>query len=213
MRIGGVELGDDLVTLATRLQLCGDQFGHEVAVARDGALEHARLLGERLGVDQVAVVAQREHVLAHRPVGGLGVAPGRRTGRRVAAVPDREVAHQPRQRAVVEDAGDETLVLDHRELVAIADGHARRLLAAVLQREEAQVGEVGDRLPGGVHGEDAARLLGMVGVDVVDSRRPRRVRVAHGPQSAVPDPRRGEPAPNRLVLHRTHPRPSPTLPG
>ena len=48
--------------------------------------------------------------------------------------------------AVVEHRGDQALVLDHEDLGAVAHRHARRLLAAVLEGEEAEVGQVGDRL-------------------------------------------------------------------
>jgi hypothetical protein len=171
-------------------QLGGDELGHEVAVAGDGALEHARLLHQRLGVDEVPVVAESEHVVVDRPVGRLGVAPGRRAGGRVAAVADGQVAVEAGQSAVVEHAGHQALVLDDRELLAIADGHAGRLLAAVLEGEEAEIGELGDGLvgrpPRGVEADDAARLLEVV------------VAVRHGPQSAVPTTPIGEPVPDVL---------------
>jgi len=50
-------------------------------------------------------------------------------------VADGDVAGQPRQRALVEDGGHQAHVLDHHDGVAVADRHASRLLAAVLQRE------------------------------------------------------------------------------
>ena len=62
------------------------------------------------------------------------------------------------ERAVVEHVGHEAHVLDDGDRLAVADRHARRLLAAVLQGVEAEVGEVGDRLARGVDAEDAARL-------------------------------------------------------
>ena len=77
-------------------------------------------------------------------------------------MPDRQVPTEARERTVVEDGGHEALVLHHGYSAAIADRHASRLLTAVLQREQAEVGQVGDGLPGGVDAEDAARLLGMV---------------------------------------------------
>ena len=43
--------------------------------------------------------------------------------------------------------------------LAVAHRHAGGLLAAVLQGVEAEVGQVGDGLAGGVHAEDAAGLL------------------------------------------------------
>ena len=44
-------------------------------------------------------------------------------------------------------------------VVAVAHRHARRLLAAVLQGVQPEVGEVSDGLARGVHAEDAARFL------------------------------------------------------
>ena len=44
-----------------------DQLGHQVAVAGDGAGQHAGLLGQLRGVDQVAVVAEGELRCAPTP--------------------------------------------------------------------------------------------------------------------------------------------------
>ena len=145
--------------LGVAAQLVGQQLGHQVAVAGDGARQHAGLGRQRLGVDQVAVVAEGEGVGADVAVDGLGVAPVARPGRRVAVVADGQVAGQRGQGAVVEGVGHEAHVLDHRDGLAVADRHAGRLLAAVLQGVEPQVGEVGHRLAGGVDAEDAAGLV------------------------------------------------------
>ena len=56
-------------------------------------------------------------------------------------------------------------------VLAVGHRHAGRLLAAVLQGVETQVGEVGDSLAGGEHPEDATGLPG--------------VAVAHGGQSGT----------------------------
>ena len=92
---------------------------------------------------------------------------------------------QARQGAVVEHAGDEALVLDDRQQLAVAHRHPGGFLAAVLQGEQGQVGEVGHRLARGVHGDDATRLLEVV-VAVV-GRRP-LVQVAHEPSLPGGDP-------------------------
>ena len=136
-----------------------DHLGHEVAVAGDHAGQHPGLVGEGLGVDEVAVVAEGELAGRGVPEHGLGVAPAGRAGGRVAGVADAEVAGQGLQRPVVEDRGHEAHVLDDGDVVAGADRHAGRLLAAVLQGVEAEVEEVGDRLARGVHPEDPAGLL------------------------------------------------------
>ena len=72
---------------------------------------------------------------------------------------DREVADERRERAVVEHGGDEALLLDHHDLVAVAHGHAGGLLAAVLQGEQPEVGQLGDGLTRRVDPEDTTRFL------------------------------------------------------
>ena len=117
------------------------------------------LVGELRGVGQVAVVAEGEVDAAGVAEHGLGVAPGAGAGRRVAGVADGHVAGEAAERPLVEDVGDQAHVLDDRDRPAVGHGDAGRLLAAVLQGVEPEVGQVGDRLAGGVHAEDAARLL------------------------------------------------------
>ena len=55
-----------------------------------------------------------------------------------------EVAAQRAQVRLVEDLGDQAHVLVDEDLLAVADRDAGRLLAAVLQGVEAEVGELGD---------------------------------------------------------------------
>jgi hypothetical protein len=92
-------------------------------------------------VRQVAVVADRHG--AHPPVMDerLRVRPGVRAGRGVARVPDRDVAGQRLQLLLVEDLRDEAHVAHRGEPPAVGDCDSRRLLAPVLEREEAEVGE------------------------------------------------------------------------
>ena len=128
------------------------------------------LAGQLGGVHQVAVVAQRQ---AGAGLGGaerrLGVLPGRGAGRGVAGVADREVAAQAAQGRLVEDLADqpEVLVDDHRGAVGHRD--AGRLLAAVLQGVQAEIGQLRDLLPGRPDTEDATGVLGsgIVGIEVV----------------------------------------------
>ena len=82
---------------------------------------------------------------------------------------DGEVAGERGECAFVEHVGHEAHVLDDHYLFAVADGHACRFLATVLERVEAEVGQVGDGLARRVHAEYAARLLRRV------VRRDRRV--------------------------------------
>ena len=102
---------------------------------------------------------------------------------------DREVALERLERGLVEDLGDQAHVLVDQDLAAVADRDAGRLLAAVLERVEAEVGELGDVLAGGPDAEDAAGVLGsaVLGVEVVRQRpsprrRARRVWAGHGPE-------------------------------
>ena len=152
-------------------QVPGQQLGDEVAVGADDAGQHPGLVGQRLGVGEVAVVAERELLGGAVPVHRLGVAPRARARGAVAGVADGKVARERHEGAVVEDVGHQAHVLHHGEGVAVGHRHAGRLLAAVLQGVETQVGEVGDPLAGGEHPEDATGLPG--------------VAVAHGGQSGT----------------------------
>ena len=94
---------------------------------------------------RAAVVDERLRV---RPVG--------RPGRRVARVPDRELAVQAAQLLLVEDLGHEAHVAEHSEPPRVGDGDPRGLLPAVLEGEEPEVGEPGDVALDGADAEDAA---------------------------------------------------------
>ena len=63
------------------------------------------------------------------------------------------------ERRLVEDLADQAEVLVDDERTAVADRDAGGLLAAVLQRVEAEVGELGDLLAGRPDAEDAAGVL------------------------------------------------------
>ena len=86
----------------------------------------------------------------------LRVLPGAAAGGRVAHVADRHVALERPQLLLVEDLGDEPEVAQRGDVAALAGGDPGRLLAAVLERVEAEVGEAGDVVPGRVDAEDAA---------------------------------------------------------
>ena len=80
----------------------------------------------------------RGGVAEHR----LGVLPGGGAGGGVAAVPDGDVALHGGQRLLVEHLADQAEILEHQHLGAVGDGDARGLLATVLQRIQAVVGEL-----------------------------------------------------------------------
>ena len=138
-------VGARLVRVRGRDQL-GDQRGVaggvELALGRHHAGQHADLRGEVLGVREVAVVAEREPGVADRAVHGLRVAPRARSGRRVAHVSDREVPLERDEVALVEHLRDEAHVLHDGDELAVAHRDAGRLLPAVLERVEPEVGEV-----------------------------------------------------------------------
>ena len=67
-------------------------------------------------------------------------------GRRVAGVADGVVAGERLQRLVGEDVGHEPGLLVHPGPVAVADGDAGGLLAAVLQGEQPEERQLGDAL-------------------------------------------------------------------
>ncbi len=115
-----------------------------------------QLLSQRGRVDEVAVVTERDR--AHPAVveDRLRVRPVRRAGGRVARVPDGNVTVQAVQRLLVEDLGDETELAHRREAAALGDGDPRRFLPAMLEREEAEVGQARDVALGGPDAEDAA---------------------------------------------------------
>ena len=71
------------------------------------------------------------------------------------------------ERPIVEDGGDEAHVLHDGEVSAVARGDAGRFLAPVLEGEDAQVAEVGDRLVGGVHPEHPTGLAWLATVGLV----------------------------------------------
>ena len=106
-------------------------------------------------VGQVAVVGEGQLAAVVAP-DRLRVLPGAAAGGRVADVADRHVALQRPQLLLVEDLGDEAGVAHRGDVAALAGGDPGRLLAAVLERVEAEVGEAGDVVPGCVYAEDAA---------------------------------------------------------
>ena len=114
--------------------------------------------GQFAGVDQVPVVPQRQADLAGGAEGRLRVGPDRSPGGRVPAVAHRDVAAERGQGGLVEYLGDQAHLLMHHDAAAVADGDARGPLAPVLQRVQAEVGELGHVLVGGPYAEYAAGI-------------------------------------------------------
>ena len=116
----------------------------------------AQLVAQLVGVDQVAVVPERDGARVAVVEQRLRVRPRVRAGGRVARVADRELAVQAGQVLLVEHLRDEAEVAQRREAAVLGDGDPGRLLAAVLERVQAEVGEPRDVAAGGVDAEDAA---------------------------------------------------------
>ena len=138
-----------------RALVVGDQRGDHLGVGARGE-RLADLLAQRLRVDEVAVVAERDR--AHPAVvqERLRVLPGVAARRRVARVPDRELAVEAGEAALVEHLRHEAEVAHRGQAPAFRDGDSRGLLAAVLERVEAEVAEARDVTAGRADSEDAA---------------------------------------------------------
>ncbi len=143
----------------------GEQRGDDLRVggAAEGDPALLQLAPELDRVGQVAVVGERQLAAVVAP-DRLRVLPGAAAGGRVAHVADRHVALQRLQLLLVEDLGDEAGVAHRGDVAALAGGDPGRLLAAVLQRVEAEVGEAGDVVPGCVYAEDAAFVARAIAV-------------------------------------------------
>ena len=70
--------------------------------------------------------------------------------------PIARVAVQAAQLLLVEDLRDEAHVAQHRQAAVVGDGDPGGLLAAVLEREEPEVGDARDVALGRADAEDAA---------------------------------------------------------
>ena len=78
----------------------------------------------------------------------------------VAAVPDGQMtAGQGLQGRLVEDLGDQAHVLEDHDLAAATYRDASRLLPAVLQGVESEIGQFGDLVGRGPHPEDTTGVL------------------------------------------------------
>ncbi len=133
------------------------------------------LLAELVGVREVSVVADGERALGVVDGERLRVLDVRAAGGRVADVTDGDAARQLREVLLAERVLDEAHRAVEVELLAVARDDARRLLAAVLERVQAEVREV-RRLGVAVDAEDAALVAEMV-VRLVSLREHRQMTV------------------------------------
>ena len=77
---------------------------------------------------------------------------------------DRHVPLQRAQLRLVEDLVDEALVAHRHDVAALGDGDAGRLLTAVLERVEREVGVPGDLATGRDYAEDTALIARTIAV-------------------------------------------------
>ena len=135
------------------------QRRHDVGVRRGGRAGLGDERRELVGVHEVPVVPERERVRAVGLEDRLGVVPRGGARRRVAGVPDREVALERGECGLVEDLAHEAQVLVDEDVVPLAHGDAGRLLPPVLLSEEPEVREARDVVAGRPHTEEPAFLV------------------------------------------------------
>ncbi len=174
-REGALDLRKDLVggfldgqRLAVLVHLGREQRGQQVGVVgrrhtRGAALLLGQVgdhLGELGGVDEVAVVAERDRAVRGGTERRLGVLPHGGTGGRVAGVTDRDMTLERTERGLVEDLGHQAHVLEDEDLGAVADRDSRGFLAPMLEGVEPEVRELCDLFARSPDTEDATRVLG-----------------------------------------------------
>jgi hypothetical protein len=143
-RVGAFEPGHGVRDrLAEWCRVVRDQRGDHLGVGRGRERDAVRgqLVSELLRVREVAVVAERHGARAPVLDDWLRVRPLCRAGRRVARVADCDLALEAAQVLLVEDLGDEAHVAQDGEPARVRDGDARRLLSAVLEREQPEEGD------------------------------------------------------------------------
>ena len=138
----------------------GRHLGVGVGAERDAHLDE--LVAQAVEVHERAVVRQcDDHVVDHREVRLRGL-PALGAGGAVAAVAAGDLAGHGREVGVGKDLRDEAEVLAHKDRLAVADRDAGRVLAAVLQRVQREVGHAGHIVTRGPYAKDAALLMELV---------------------------------------------------
>ena len=93
-------------------------------------------------IHQVAVVRQRHHALVRLHHDGLGIEQRRVSGGGIAGVADGQGSPQFGQHFFQKNVGDQAHGLVHVQGHAVRSHNAGRLLAAMLQRMQAEVGKL-----------------------------------------------------------------------
>src|SRR4051812_32178082 len=122
---------------------------HGVSASGAQALPHE--FKKPLGIGEVAVVTEGYGAVLGWPKCWLGIRPGRRSRGRIPRVAHREVTLKGLKCTLVEYLGNQAHVFEYQDVLAIRRGDTGALLAAVLERVEAKIGQLGDLLAGGVH--------------------------------------------------------------
>ncbi len=141
----------------------GVQVQQHLGVARrleDGSLPH-EVVAQLLGVDEVAVMADGDLAVGAVDDDRLRVVEPAVARRGVPDVADGTRPGEPRNRSLVEGVGHLAFRLAHLQPAPVRRGDAGALLAAMLQRVQAEVREVGG-LRMTVDAEDAALFLEFV---------------------------------------------------
>ena len=128
------------------------------------------------------------HVTDRREV-RLGRFPALRACGAVAAVAYGDPALHGLQVLVLEDLRNQAKVLTNEHGLSVADGDARRVLAAMLKRPQGKVGHAGHVTPRSPDAKDATLLTKLGGVDI------------HLPPLAMSPPRR-DAVSSRVILTR-----------
>ena len=146
-----------------------EQLGGDLGVGGAGELVALvfEVVAQELGVDDVAVVAQRERAVGAVDADGLGVLLAAGAGGGVAGVADGDVAGEVAEVVLLEDLRDEAHAAVHVDAEAVGGGDAGALLAAVLEGVEAVEGDAGDVFVRRVDAEDAALLSQCIGVGLI----------------------------------------------
>ena len=105
----------------------------------------------------------------------LRVHPLDAAGRRVAGVADRELPVEPADVLLAEDLRDEAEVAEDGETAVVRDRDPGRLLAAVLERVQPEVGEARDVAVGSADAEHAAHQLPYAFPQLVEAEAEHRV--------------------------------------
>ena len=120
-----------------------------------------QLVAQLAGVDEVAVVPDRDLAVGAIDQEGLRVLDRALAGGRVPGVTDRQVAAKAVDGFFLEGIRHLTHAADDAHLGAVTDGNAGALLPAVLQRVEPERGQAcGSRVP--EDAEDAALVFELV---------------------------------------------------